>query len=96
MLRGRASVLSLTRVSPFSRCPGAYLADPILFLNIATFVWALDISLAEGATELPSDDVEKWLTFITFVIPPPFACRVQARDSNVARLLKEGAGDWIA
>ena len=89
-------MLCLTSVSPSSRCPGAYLADPTLFLNIATFVWAMDISLPEGVTELPSDDVENWLTFITFVIPAPFACRVQARDSSVARLLKEGAGDWIA
>ena len=77
------------------RCPGAYLADPILFLNLATFVWALDIAPISPEAGLPSSDVETWYTYITFVVPPPFKARVTPRDENVVRLLTEGAGDWL-
>lgn len=51
----------------FSRCPGAFLASPILFLNIATLAWAANIELPAGETALPSDDVETWQTYITFM-----------------------------
>lgn len=70
------------------------MADPILFINLATFVWALDLNLADNMSDPPSVDVEDWYTYITFVVPPPFKARIVARDSRVEGLLRAGSADW--
>lgn len=45
------------------RCPGDQLGGKIVFIDVATMIWAMDMQVREG-DELPTSDVEQWHTYI--------------------------------
>jgi hypothetical protein len=46
------------------RCPGAHLANAVLFISVATMIWALDLDTDDS---LPSIDPAQWRSQFGFV-----------------------------
>ncbi|KAF6747138.1 cytochrome P450 [Ephemerocybe angulata] len=77
-------VLAVKTAFGFGRrvCPGLYLAENSVFLAIAMFLFALDVSPHED--RLPEVEYDGFISH-----PRPFKCKIRPRSPEVAQLIRD-------